>query len=127
MTSVSAGSPATRGYRRPPAEPGPGTVSGYEMVVASREFRTLRRRLGSFAVPATAAFLGWYFLYVLAAAFAPGFMRTGLLGLNVGLWFGGLQFVSTFAITIAYRYWARRELDPVAHRIRQRLEAGRKQ
>jgi uncharacterized membrane protein (DUF485 family) len=103
-------------------------ISGYEMVHVSREFRTLRRRLGSFVVPATALFLGWYFLYVLIAAFAPGFMRLSVRGdVNVGLCFGVLEFASTFALTIAYRRWAQRNLDPMSHRIRHRLEAGRKQ
>jgi uncharacterized membrane protein (DUF485 family) len=111
-----------------PPRSGRGAVSGYEIVHASREFRTLRRRLGSFAVPAAALFLGWYFLYVLTAAFAPGFMRISVFGeVNVGLCFGVLQFVSTFAITIGYRRWAQRNLDPMSHRIRHRLEAGRKQ
>jgi uncharacterized membrane protein (DUF485 family) len=107
---------------------GRGNVSGYEVVHASREFRTLRRHLGSFAVPAIGLFLGWYFLYVLLAAFAPGFMRITVEGeVNVGLCLGALQFVSTFVITIVYRRWARRRLDPQADRLRQRLEAGRKQ
>jgi uncharacterized membrane protein (DUF485 family) len=110
------------------ARSGQGSVSGYELVHASREFRTLRRRLGGFVVPATALFLGWYFLYVLTAAFAPGFMRIRVLGdVNVGLCFGALQFVSAFAITIAHRRWARRNIDPMSNRIRHRLEAGRKQ
>jgi uncharacterized membrane protein (DUF485 family) len=104
-----------------------GNVSGYEMVYASREFRTLRRRLGSFVVPAIALFLGWYFLYVLVAAFAPGFMRMRVFGtINVGLCFGVLQFASTFVITFTYRRWAQRNLDPMSQRLRHRLEAGRK-
>jgi uncharacterized membrane protein (DUF485 family) len=104
-----------------------GNASGYEMVYATREFRTLRRRLGSFVVPATVLFLGWYFLYVLTAVFAPGFMRISVFGhINVGLCFGIGQFVSVFAITIGYRRWARRNLDPMSHRLRQRLETGRK-
>jgi uncharacterized membrane protein (DUF485 family) len=102
-------------------------ASGYEMVYVSREFRTLRRRLGSFVVPVTALFLCWYFLYVLAAVFAPGLMRASVFGnINVGLCFGVLQFVSIFAITICYRRWAHRNLDPMSLRLRQRLEAGRK-
>jgi uncharacterized membrane protein (DUF485 family) len=103
------------------------TVSGYEVVQASREFRTLQRRFGSFAVPATVLFLSWYFLFVVVAAFAPGFMRASVFGaVNVGLCFGLLQFVSTFAITVAYVRWARRKLDPVADRVRHRLEKGRR-
>jgi len=106
---------------------GRGDVSGYEVVHASREFRTLRRHLGAFAVPAIVLFLGWYFLYVLLAAFAPGFMRITVAGqVNVGLCLGALQFVSTFTITLIYRNWARRRLDPQADRLRQRVETGRR-
>jgi hypothetical protein len=37
------------------------------------------------------------------AAFAPGFMRISVFGdVNVGLCFGVLQFVSTFAIAVSY-------------------------
>jgi len=80
-----------------------GRVSAYEVVHASREFQSLRRHFGEFVVPAIAMFLGWYFLFVICAAFAPGFMRTQLFGeVNVGLCFGLLQFVSTFLITIFY-------------------------
>jgi len=69
-----------------------GTTSGYELVQGSREFLTLRRRLGYFVVPVTVMLLGWYFLYVILAAFAPGFMRISVFGeVNVGLCFGLLQ------------------------------------
>ena len=103
-----------------------GSVSGYEAVHISRDFRTLRRHFGRFAVPVTALFLIWYFLYVVIAAFAPGFMRIRVLGeVNIGLCFGLLQFVSAFGITVAYRRWARRNLDPLSERLRHRLEAGR--
>ena len=106
---------------------GRGNASGYEVVHASREFRTLRRHLGSFAGPAIALFLGWYFLYVIIAAFAPGFMRITVAGeVNVGLCFGVLQFASTFLITVIYRRWARQRLDPQSERLRHRLETGRR-
>jgi uncharacterized membrane protein (DUF485 family) len=102
-------------------------ASGYEVVEASREFRTLRRRFRSFVVPATVLFIGWYFLYVIVADFAPGFMRIRVAGdINVGLCFGLLQFASTFAITVLYSLWARRKFDPLSDRLRQRLEAGRR-
>jgi uncharacterized membrane protein (DUF485 family) len=103
-----------------------GTASGYEAVHVSREFRTLRRHFRSFSVPVTAVFLVWYFLYVVVAAFAPGFMRTRVLGdVNVGLCFGVLQFVAAFVITAAYRRWARRNLDPLSEKLRYRLETRR--
>lgn len=103
-------------------------VSGYEMVHGTREFRTLRRRFRSFAVPATVLFLCWYFLYVTVAAFAPGFMRIRVVGqINAGLCFGIFQFASTFLIAASYSRWARRSLDPLSNRLRERLERGRGQ
>jgi uncharacterized membrane protein (DUF485 family) len=104
------------------------SASGYEAVRASRDFWTLRRRLGSFVVPACALFILWYVLFVIIAVFAPGFMRISVYGdVNVGLCFGVLQFVSTFAIAASYRRWAKRRLDPLSGRLRQRLEQGRNQ
>jgi uncharacterized membrane protein (DUF485 family) len=77
-------------------------------------------------VPACALFILWYFLFVIIAVFAPGFMRTSVVGdVNVGLCFGLLQFASTFLIAMSYRRWARRRLDPMSDRLRTRLEGGR--
>ncbi|MGH3719702.1 MAG: DUF485 domain-containing protein [Pseudonocardiaceae bacterium] len=91
----------------------------------SVEFATLRNRLRAFVFPMTAFFLTWYFLYVLLAAFAPGFMAITVVGnINIGLIFGLLQFGSTFAITTMYVRFANRSLDPVSSRIREQLEGG---
>lgn len=102
-------------------------ASAYEVVHASREFRGLRRHFGSFVVPAIGVFLGWYFLYVICAAFAPGFMKVQVVGdINVGICFGISQFVLTFAVTVAYLRWGRRKFDIQATRLRTRLEQGRR-
>jgi uncharacterized membrane protein (DUF485 family) len=107
---------------------GRGQASGYEAVRASRDFWTIRRRFGFFAGLACALTIVWYFVFVITAVFAPAFMRISVFGdLRVGLCFGLLQFVSTFAIAAAYRRWARRRLDPLADRLRHRLEGGREQ
>jgi uncharacterized membrane protein (DUF485 family) len=100
--------------------------SGYEAVRASRDFWTIRRRFGSFVVPACVLMLVWYFLFVIVAVFAPGFMRVSVFGdVNIGLCFGVLQFVSTFALAVGYRRWAQRRLDPLTDKLRNRLEGGR--
>jgi uncharacterized membrane protein (DUF485 family) len=76
-------------------------------------------------MPACVLFLSWYFLFVIVAVFAPEFMRISVFGtINVGLCFGALQFASTFAIAAGYRHWAQRRLDPLADRLRKRLEGG---
>jgi uncharacterized membrane protein (DUF485 family) len=89
----------------------------------SAEFALLRLRLRVFVFPMTAFFLAWYFVYVLLAAFAPAFMATQVVGnVNMGLIFGLLQFVSTFAITTMYVRFANRKLDPISDQIRERIE-----
>lgn len=91
----------------------------------SVDFAMLRKRLRGFVFPMTAFFLAWYFLYVLSAAFAPHFMAIKVVGnINIGLIFGLLQFVSTFAITTVYVRFANRRLDPIGSRIRERIEGG---
>ncbi|GAA1569748.1 DUF485 domain-containing protein [Leucobacter aridicollis] len=104
-----------------PAESGPDPID-YEAVQASPEFQQLRSKLRKFVFPLAAAFLVWFLLYVFLGAFAHEFMATPLLGMNVGLWFGLLQFVSTFAITTAYVMYTNRNIDPLAEALRADLE-----
>ena len=89
----------------------------------SEEFQALRATFRRTIFPATAAFLAWYFAYVLLTTFAPDFMSTRVGGnITVGLLFGLGQFVSTFAITMGYRRWADRQLDPAATALRHEIE-----
>jgi uncharacterized membrane protein (DUF485 family) len=104
---------------------GAAGAAGYQQVQQSAEFQGLRTAFRRFVFPLTAFFLIWYFLYVALAAYAPDFMSHKLAGnINVGLVFGLLQFVSTFAITMTYARWADRQFDPVADRLREQIEAG---
>lgn len=101
-------------------------VSAYEVVHASREFQSLRRHFSAFVTPAVVAFIIWYMLFAILSAFAPGFMATSVAGaVNVGLLFGILQFVSTFAITALFLRWGRNKFDAQSTRLRMRLEQGR--
>ncbi|MEC3956878.1 DUF485 domain-containing protein [Nocardia sp. CDC153] len=95
-------------------------------VHTSPEFTLLRRSLRGFVFPVTALFLGWYLLYVVLGDYAHGFMATKVFGnITVGLVFGLLQFVSTFAVTGLYVRYAHHHLDPLADRIRDGVEGGR--
>jgi uncharacterized membrane protein (DUF485 family) len=97
----------------------------YIRAQASPEFGELRQRFRGFAFPMTAAFLVWYFAFVLAAVFAPGWMSTPVWGnVTIGVVFGLLQFVSTGLITWLYVRHANNRLDPLAAEIRHELEAG---
>jgi uncharacterized membrane protein (DUF485 family) len=102
---------------------GDSELTTYRDVQVSPDFSELRRRFRRFVFPMTGLFLVWYFLYVLLAAYAPGFMSSRIGGnINVALLFGLGQFVSTFAITMAYVRWADRRLDADADKLRHQLE-----
>lgn len=95
----------------------------YLAVQESAEFQDLRTTFRKFVFPVTAFFLVWYFVYVLLSIFASGFMGTKVFGnINIGLLMGLGQFVTTFAITLAYSRWAGRELDPRADAVGARLD-----
>ncbi|WP_341947823.1 DUF485 domain-containing protein [Microbacterium sp. LWH11-1.2] len=95
----------------------------YIAIEESPRFRTLKRTQRSFIFPLAAFFLLWYFAYVLLAAFATEFMAQRVWGdITVGLLLGLGQFVTTFAITMAYVSFANRKIDPLATEIREELE-----
>ena len=97
--------------------------SEYERMQQTPEFQGLRRRFRNFVFPMTALFLVWYFLYVLLANYAYGFMNIHVFGnLSMGFVLAFGQFVSTFAITMIYARWANKRLDPQADAIRRELE-----
>ncbi len=92
---------------------------------AGPEFARLRHAVRSFIFPTTAAFLSWYLLYVLMAAFARDFMNIKVFGnISMGLIFGLLQFVSTFTIAALYARYANRRMDPLADELRDDIEGG---
>ena len=100
------------------------TPEEYVAAQDSPEFVELKRRFRRFAFPMTVAFLTWYLLYVLLSTYAHDFMSTEVFGnVNVGLIFGLLQFVSTFAITHLYVAHANKNTDPIADEMRHRLES----
>jgi uncharacterized membrane protein (DUF485 family) len=75
-------------------------------------YRLLRRSM-------TLTALGYFVLFLLLSGFAPDLMATELfLGLNLGLLMGLLQLPVAFVAVIAYERLARRNVDPLAHRVR---------
>ncbi len=100
----------------------PGGID-YIAVEESPRFVELKRRQRGFVFPMAIAFLVWYFAYVLLSSFAPAFMAQPVWGsITVGLIFGLGQFVTTFAITMTYVWYANRKLDPISEELRAELE-----
>ncbi|NEA35558.1 DUF485 domain-containing protein [Streptomyces sp. SID13031] len=98
-------------------------LTTYRDVQLSPDFSELRRRFRRFVFPMTGLFLVWYFVYVLLADYAHGFMSHKVGGnITVALLFGLGQFVSTFAITLLYVRWADKSFDPEAEKLRDLIE-----
>jgi uncharacterized membrane protein (DUF485 family) len=98
----------------------------YDRLAETEEFREVRRRTGVFVIPATAAFLGWYLLYVVMSNWAHDFMSQKVFGhINVALIFGLLQFVSTFLIAWLYARHMNTHVDDLAHELDVRYEKER--
>jgi uncharacterized membrane protein (DUF485 family) len=124
------------GYEHGPGQRGPGAHRArddaptrsrtvHEQMQTAPEFVELRRRQRRFVFPMTAAFLLWYLAYVLLACHARDLMAVPVTdGINLGLVIGLLQFVSTFVISTVYVVYARHRLDPLAEKLRARVERG---
>lgn len=114
MTHWSGRSPSAsfgRIHRNPEKEEPEGP--DFVRIQRSEEFARLRAGLRRFVFPVSLLFFVWYLAYVVLAAYATGFMSQRVLGtINVGLLLGVLQFVTTLAITLWYRHYARRKIDP---------------
>ncbi|MFD8572695.1 DUF485 domain-containing protein [Streptomyces sp. NPDC057694] len=69
---------------------------------------------------ATLTALGYFTLFLLLSAFAPGLMSRSVTGgLSSGLLIGLLQLPVTCVALILYERTARRRVDPLAHRLRR--------
>ncbi|AGF71836.1 DUF485 domain-containing protein [Corynebacterium halotolerans] len=89
---------------------------------ASPQFGKLRKTYRSFTFPMSVAFFIWYIAYVLTATYFPEQMGQPFLGLNVGLWLGLAQFLTTFLITYIYVVYANKNIEPQAAEIREEME-----
>ncbi|MEV0036179.1 DUF485 domain-containing protein [Streptomyces sp. NPDC050804] len=125
MTSVSPGGSAAPGYGHGDGDSDGDGATGqpaseiYPRVQRSAAFQEVRSRYRRFVLPATLAFLLWYFAYVVAATAAPELMARPVAGaVNVAMVAGLGQFLSTFLLTWAYARHARLRRDRAALELR---------
>ncbi|WP_042544669.1 DUF485 domain-containing protein [Leucobacter komagatae] len=98
------------------------TPIDYEAFQAQPEFQELKSRFRRFTFPLAVAFILWFLAFVLLGAYNHEFMARPFLGMNVGLWLGLAQFITTFGITMWYVAFANRRLDPASTALRAELE-----
>ena len=96
--------------------------SVWEETQKSAEFQALRRKFRNFAFPLTAAFLVWYFGYILLTAFAREWVSTEIApNINIALVLGVLQFVTTFLIAWIYERYSSKHLDKASDALRDKV------
>jgi uncharacterized membrane protein (DUF485 family) len=101
----------------------PSPPEVYDQIARTGDFAELRRRYIGFVVPATAAFILWYVMYLICTTWARDLLATKVLGeLNVALILGLLQIVSTVVIASLYARYAYASLDPLAGQLREEFD-----
>jgi uncharacterized membrane protein (DUF485 family) len=111
---------------RPP-EPGRKRQPRHHALGRHSDIRVLRGAYRWQRRVATLTALGYFTLFLLLSAFAPGLM-TGEVsgGLPTGLLLGLLQVPVTCLAIGLYEYTARRRVDPIADRIRRQTQLDAK-
>ncbi|MGW4571266.1 DUF485 domain-containing protein [Streptomyces tendae] len=114
--------PGSRSHRAPRRDP---LGHHSDLRILRGAYRRQRRT-------ATLTALGYFTLFLLLSAYAPGLMTgTAVAGLPTGLLLALAQLPVTWLAIALYEYTARRRVDPLADRIRKeaeldaRREAGR--
>jgi uncharacterized membrane protein (DUF485 family) len=102
----------------------------WDVVAANPEFRSLMRAKKRFIVPATIAFITYYFALPVLVGYAPEFMATPVLGpVNIAYLFALSQFFVAWLIAFLYVRAAER-FDQQGRRVLEHLDrhnAGKEQ
>ncbi|MBQ0966348.1 DUF485 domain-containing protein [Streptomyces sp. RK23] len=118
-------------YRHHPPPPPPPYAPGSRSRRAPRrdplghhsDLRILRGAYRRQRRTATLTALGYFTLFLLLSAYAPGLMTgTAVAGLPTGLLLALAQLPVTWLAIALYEYTARRRVDPLADRIRKEAE-----
>ncbi|MGY5117477.1 DUF485 domain-containing protein [Streptomyces sp. 900105755] len=107
----------------PPEPPRPRHVPHREPVGHHSDLRVLRGAYRLRRRTATLTALGYFTLFLVLSAFAPGLMTSTVAdGVPAGLFLALLQLPVTWLAIALYEHSARRHVDPLADRIRRTAE-----
>ncbi|MFF0040707.1 DUF485 domain-containing protein [Streptomyces mirabilis] len=110
-----------------PAEPERRRQPRHHALGRHSDLRVLRGAYRRQRRVATLTALGYFTLFLLLSAFAPGLMASEVSGgLPTGLLLGLLQVPVTCLAIGLYEYTARRSVDPIADRIRRQTQLDAK-
>ena len=111
------------GQPAPPPPPGPDRRPPREPVGHHSDLRVLRSAYRWQRRTATLTALGYFTLFLVLSASAPGVMtRTVADGIPAGLLLALIQLPVTWLAIALYEHTARRHVDPLADRIRKQAE-----
>lgn len=125
----SSPSYATYPWQPPaPPEPAPHRTARHPALGHHSDLRILRGAYRRQRRVATLTALGYFTLFLILSAFAPSLMSSTVAdGLPTGLLLALLQLPVTWLAIALYEHTARRQVDPIADRIRKQsaLDAKR--
>ncbi|MFD4530295.1 DUF485 domain-containing protein [Streptomyces sp. NPDC058470] len=122
-TSPPSQSHLTYPWQPPPPEPARRRLPRHHALGRHSDMRVLRTAYRRQRRVATLTALGYFVLFLLLSAYAPGLMTSKVSGgLSTGLLLGLLQLPVTCLAIGLYEYTARRSVDPLADRIRRQTE-----
>ncbi|MFI5686023.1 DUF485 domain-containing protein [Streptomyces sp. NPDC051636] len=108
---------------QPPPPPPPRRPMARSPLGNHSDLRILRSAYRLQRRTATLTALGYFTLFLLLSAFAPGFMTTPVTdGLPTGLLLALLQLPVIWLAIALYEHTARHRVDPLADRIRKQAE-----
>ena len=85
--------------RKEPVE----TISDWDIVANNEEFKDLMAAKARFIVPATIFFVVYYFALPILVGYAPGFMKTAVIGpVNIAYLFALSQFFMAWIVAWLY-------------------------
>ncbi|MEU6194572.1 DUF485 domain-containing protein [Streptomyces sp. NPDC047061] len=107
----------------PPEPPRPRHAPHREPVGHHSDLRVLRGAYRLQRRTATLTALGYFTVFLVLSAFAPGLMTSAVAdGVPTGLLLALLQLPVTWLAVALYEHTARRHVDPLADRIRRTAE-----
>ena len=105
-------------------EPGLSDTIDFRRIESSAEFQELVARRKRFLAIASVIVFGEFGLYLILAAYAPGFMGTQIVdGLPLAWLAAMAQVLMTWAITWVYLHTSEHEFEPLEERARRQAEA----
>ena len=104
------------------------TTYDWHAISQNPQFITLQQKKTAFLISLWGLGALPYLLLIIAAAYAPGILKTRVFGrMNIGYLFCMFQFFTMIVISIYYNYRTNRDFDPLTKALLEEIHQGEAQ